>query len=49
MTVRYELHVTGEFKHNLKVCKRRGLPNYGRLLVSYFVAKHWRINTVPTF
>lgn len=26
MTVRYELHVTGEFKHNLKVCKRRGLP-----------------------
>ena len=26
MTTKYELHVTGEFKQNLKLCKRRGLP-----------------------
>ena len=26
MTAKYELHITGEFKHNLKGCKRRGLP-----------------------
>ena len=26
MTTKYELRVTGEFKQNLKLCKRRGLP-----------------------
>lgn len=26
MKTKYELHITGEFKQNLKLCKRRGLP-----------------------
>lgn len=26
MKTKYELYVTGEFKQNLKLCKRRGLP-----------------------
>ena len=26
MSTKYELHVTGEFKQNLKRCKKRGLP-----------------------
>ena len=26
MTTKYELHITGECKQNLKRCKRRGLP-----------------------
>ncbi|MBR2360016.1 MAG: type II toxin-antitoxin system YafQ family toxin [Bacteroidaceae bacterium] len=26
MTTKYELRVTGEFKQNLKLCQKRGLP-----------------------
>ena len=26
MNTKYELQVTGEFKQNLKLCKKRGLP-----------------------
>ena len=26
MNTKYELRITGEFKQNLKLCKRRGLP-----------------------
>lgn len=28
---KYELHITGECKQNLKLCKKRGLPYAGAM------------------
>ena len=30
MTAKYKLRITGECKQNMKLCKRRGLPMFGR-------------------
>ncbi len=50
MNTKYELRITGEFKQNLKLCKRRGLPMnelwgvIGRLLNGETLEERYRVH-----
>lgn len=37
---KYELHITGECKKNLKLCKKRGLPMQELILVMVNTGTH---------